>query len=352
MLIALLGTALLGVQTAPTPDRTCLDDNNRDICAPAMRAELLERLGMATAEADAAAGVESYRVFFVDGYGRDLPALVFERRPGSGPMSVVYGTEGRKLEVPVSPAVWDEMVARSEFADRELVQPPAEPRAANAPPAFCLHAWSSTVEMTNSPVTRWRSEPVRRRTENACNGALTTRFAFFVAEQALKAQPHCQGLDIDRQRNAVTLLASCLMLKGDRAAAGSLFDQISDGRPRQGADLTNPFVWQNYLGANGSPRLDWAGEVVVGQQGRDRKVAEFIVARLQETPTLRFYPMTYDATDARRVAVTGQVQYYEDMADGGERWFSADYVQTWVWDPGLNQWMVSDWTVQPFAPKA
>lgn len=345
MLIALFGAALIGAQSAPA-DRTCLDDNNRDICAAPMRAELLETLGMATAEADAAAGVESYRVFFVDGYGRDLPGFVFERRPGSGPMSVVYGTEGRRLEAPVSPAVWDEVVARAEFADRDLVQLPADP---NAGPGFCLHAWSSTVEMTNTPVTRWRSEPVRRRTENACNDALTTRFAFFVAEQTLKAQPHCQGLDPDRQRNVATLLASCMALKGDRVAAGSAFDQISDGRPRQGADLTNPFVWQNYLGTNGAPRLDWAGQTVVGAQGRDRAVAEFIIARLAEHPSLRFHPSTYDATDARRVVVTGKAQYSEEAEGGEERWLQADFTQTWIWDPYVNQWMVSDWTVQPFA---
>lgn len=348
MLIALLGAALIGVQSAPPSDRTCLDDNNRDICAPAMRAELLAALGMATAEADAEAGVESYRVFFVDGYGRDLPAFVFERRPGSGPMSVVYGRGGARLEAPVSPAMWDEVVAHAEFADRELIQPA---NAQDAMAGLCLHAWSSTIEMTNSPVTRWRSEPVRRRTENACNGALTTRFAFFLAEQTLKAQPHCQGLDLDRQRNVVTLVASCMALKGDRVAAASLFDQISDGGPRRGADLTNPFVWQNYLGTNGSPRLDWAGEVVVGQQGRDRKVAEFIVARLQQHPSLRFYPSTYDATDPRRVVVTGKVHYSEEAEGGEERWFEADFNQAWVWDPNLNGWMVSDWTVQPFTPR-
>ncbi len=346
MLIALLGAAAIGGQAAPPLDRTCLDDNNRDICAPVARAERLTSLGMATAEADAEAGVESYRVFFVDGYGRDMPGFVFERRPGAGPMSVVYGAGGARLEAPVSPAMWDEVVARAEFADRELAPLPA---VANPLAGICLHAWSSTVEMTNSPLYRWRSEPVRRRTESACNGALTTRFAFFVAEQTLKAQPHCQGLDPDRQRNVVTLVASCMALKGDRVAAGSLFDQISDGRPRQGADLTDPFAWQAYLGTNGSPRLDWAGQTVVGTQGRTRSVAEFIVARLQERPSLRFYPSTYEATDARRVVVTGKAYYSEQTEGEAERSFEAEFTQTWVFDPNLSSWMVSDWTVQPFS---
>ena len=346
MLIALLGAALLGGQIAP-PDRTCLDDNNRDICAPAMRSALLERLGMATAEADAAAGVESYRVFFVDGYGNDLPAFVFERRAGAGPMSVVYGADGKRLEAPVSPALWDEVVARAEFADRELVPLPADPDSA---PGLCLHGWSSTVEMTNSRVTRWGSEPVRRRTENACNGALTTRFAFFLAEQTLKGQPHCQALDPDRQRGTVTLVATCMGLSGDRVAAGSAFDQIRDGQPRQGADLNNPYAWQAYLGTNGSPRLDWGGQVVVSRQGRDRNVAEFIIARRQEHPNLRFYPATYEGIDAKRVLVTGQARYSREAANGEEAGFVANFTQTWVWDPNLSEWMVSDWTVEPFAP--
>ncbi|WP_298163392.1 hypothetical protein [Brevundimonas sp.] len=331
-------------------DRTCLDDNNRDICAPAMRAELLANLGMVTAEEDAAAGVESYRVFFVDGYGRDMPALVFERRPGGGPMSVVYGSGGARLEAPVSPAIWDEVIARAEFADRRLVEPTSA-STPNSAPAICLHAWNSTVEMTNSPVTRWQSEPVRRRTESACDGALTTRFAFFAAEQTLKAQPHCQGLDLDRQRNVVTLIATCMALKGDRVAAATVFDQIRDGRPRPDLDPLDRYAWQNYLGSNGSPRLNWGGEVVATQQGRDMNVAEFVIARLREHPSLRFYPATYDALDARRVVVTGQARYSEANAEGQEQGFSADFSQTWIWDPSLSEWMVSEWTVQPFAPR-
>lgn len=350
MLVAFLSAALLGGQTAP--DRTCLDDNNRDICAPAMRAELLQRFGMVSAEADAAAGVESYRVFFVDGYGQDMPALVFERRPGSGPMSVVYGSGGSRLEAPVGPSIWDEVVARAEFADRELSESPsAGGTASNAAPSICLHAWSTTVEMINSPVTRWHREPVRRRTESACNGALTTRYGFFLAEQTLTAQPHCQGLDQDRQRNVVTLIATCMALKGDRIAAASVRDQISQGQPRPGLDPLSPYAWQNYLGSNGSPRLNWGGEIVVTQQGRDRNVAEFVIARLRERPGLRFYPATYDAPDARRVLVTGRAQYPEEDAEGQERLVSADFTQTWVWDPSLNEWMVADWTVEPFRPR-
>ncbi len=346
MLIALLGAAVIAGQAANAPDRTCLDNDGRDVCAQAVRADLLQRLGLPSAEAEAGDGVESYRVFFVDGYGRDLPAFVFERRPGSGPRSVVYGQGGARLEAPASLEIWREVVARAEFADRELV-PSVVGREEVA---ICLHGWTSTVEMTNSPVGRGRVAPVRRRTENACDGALTTRYAFFVAEQTLKAQPQCQGLDPDLQRNTATLIATCVALKGDRIAAGSVHDQIRDGRPRNGLDQTSPLAWQTYMGINGSPRLDWAGQVMTTERGVDRAVAEFIVARLAERPGLRFELASYEGVDSRRVKVTGHARYAEETTDGQEREFQAPFTQTWVWDPNLSQWMLSDWTVQPFSP--
>ena len=66
-------------------------------------------------------------------------------------MSVVYGSGGARLEAPVSPAIWNEVISRAEFADRQLVDPALEAASSpNSPPGICLHAWNSTVEMTNS----------------------------------------------------------------------------------------------------------------------------------------------------------------------------------------------------------
>ena len=349
MLIALLAAVAIGGQAAPPSDRSCTDDNGRDVCAATERADLLQRLGMASAEDEAAAGVEAYRAFFVDGYGRDLSALAFERRPGSGPVSVVYGFDGARLEAPVSAAVWAEVVFESRFADRQLAEPVPEPAPGLPPPApaLCLHAWNLGVEMTNSPASRWETQPVRRRFESACNGALTTRFAFFIAEQALKAQPHCQALDESQQRNAVTTLGTCLTLRGDRIAAGQVFDTKSNGGPRYGLDPLQPGPWRAWLGTNGSPRLDWNGEIVSTAQGRDNVVAEFIVARLREQPSLKFRPVGYEGLTSKQVRVTGVAEYGVDEGDPSAR-MRADYRQTWVWDPNLSGWMVSEWTVGPF----
>lgn len=347
MLIALLGAAAIGGQTMPVWDRTCLDDNGRDICAERTRADLLQRLGMATAEDEAAAGVEAYRAFFVDGYGRDMPAMAFERRAGMGPVSVIYGFGGSRLEVPISAKTWAEVVAEGRFADRQLVEPAVE--AGAPPPAPCLHAWNVSVEMTNSPVSRWQTEPVRRRFESACNGALTTRYAFFLAEQSLKAQPHCQALSENQQRNAITMLGTCLMLRGDRVAAGSAFDAKNYGGPRYGVDPLQAGNWRAWLGTNGSPRLDWNGEIVVTDRGMNNLVAEFIVARLREHPSLRFQPASYEGLTSKQVRVTGVAQY--GVGEGVQATqMRANYEQTWVWDPNLSDWMVSNWTVGPFEP--
>ncbi|MGV3579295.1 hypothetical protein [Brevundimonas sp.] len=347
MLIALLGAVLIGGQASP--DRSCLDDNHRDICAPAMRADLLSRLGMTSVEDEAAAGVESYRAFFVDGYGRDLPAMAFERRPGQGPVSVVYGFDGAQLETPISAETWGRVLAESHFADRELVDNTPAQDPSQMPLRMCLHAWVSTVEMSNSQTDRWSTTPVRRRVENTCDGALTTRFAFFIASESLKAQPHCQALDQQQQRNAVTTLATCLGLGGDRISASAVMEQVRGGAPRFGLDQTDPGVWRAYLGTNGSPRLTWGDQTVVTTRGTDNNVAEFIVARLAESRRLTFEPRKFAGVSAREATVEGIAT--RAVGEGDPLTVTrANYRQTWVWDPNLAGWMVSEWTVGPFAP--
>lgn len=347
MLIALLGAVLIGQQEVAPHDRNCLDDNNRNICAPAIRAGMLSRLGMTPVEDEAAAGVEAYRAFFVDGYGRDMPAMAFERRPGKGPVSVIYGFEGARLETPVSAETWNRVVAESAFADRELVDIEPQNDPSRIGPRICLHAWVSAVEMSNSRPDGRTIMPVRRRSENGCNGTLATRFASFVAVESLKAQPHCQSLDQQLQRNAVTTLATCLGLSGDRISASSLMAQVRNGSPRYGLDQSDPYVWRAYMGTNGSPRLIWGDEVVVTDRGSNNRVAEFIVARLGESRRLTFEPQKFNGTSAREATVEGVV--IRAVGDTDPLTVTrASYRQTWVWDPNLSYWMVAEWTVGPF----
>lgn len=349
MFASLLVAGLIGFQTTdglPGP-RECLDDNHVNRCDDGVQAQVRRSLGVAAIEDEAAAGAEIYRAFFVDGYGRDMPAVAFERRPGRGPEAVVHGPQGRVMRAAVSREAWARVVERSRFADRRLEQPAAAPAPAEGtippPPVFCLHSWVQTVEMANSPVDRWKTQAVRRRTEDACGGALTTEFAFFLADEAVKALAPCETLDPEQTRNRITQLDQCLGLGGDRLAAAELANARSRFGPRARQDMTNANVWRAALGTNGSPRLSWAGQSVQTEQGRNNPVAEFIAARMAERPDLRFLQQRFEGRSSREGVIEGEAYYTE-----GEISMVAPYRQIWVWDPGLNEWMLSEWTVEPF----
>lgn len=320
----------------------CFDDNLTDRCAAEEQARVRALLGMASIEDEAAAGVEAYRAFFVDGYGQDMPAVSFERRPGRSPEVVVYGRNGQRMTAPVSATLWAQVRSESTFADREL-----QPIPSNSPwlPPMCLHAWVQTVEMANSNTSRSEIAPVRRRTEDACAAQLTTRFAFFLASEAVKAVPPCDVLSEQRQRNAVTLLVTCSGLMGDRLAAAELLNEKADRWPGQGFDWDNPYALMAWMGVNGSPALSWEGEVVRTARGEDKNVAEYLKARFAEHPSLVFAPRTFEGLNSRAAVIEGVAT--RSNAQGRE---SATYRQVWVKDPAMSEWMISEWSVQPFTP--
>ena len=326
----------------------CFDDNLTDRCAADEQARVRTLLGVASIEDESAAGVEAYRAFFVDGYGNDMPAVAFERRPGEGPKVVVYGREGRSMSAPVSADIWQNVQSESRFADRVLQEPVATATAEGQPtalPAMCLHSWVQTVEMANTWPERWSVTPVRRRTEDACGGGLTTRFAFHLADVAVKAIPPCDVLDEGQQRNRITQLDTCLRLKGDRLAAADLRNARSSFGLRRGADPADAYAWQAAMGTNGSPRLVWAGQEIKTERSRDKNVAEFLIARHAELSSLTFRQTVFEGIDSRRAIAEGVASYVVD-----ETTWQADYRQTWVWDPSLIEWMLSDWVVESFAP--
>lgn len=94
-LIAFLAVAALAGQEPAPVSRGCLDDNGADRCVAENRARILADMGAPAIEAEAAAGVEAYRVLQVDGYGNDQPVVAFERRPGASPRVAVYGRDGQ-----------------------------------------------------------------------------------------------------------------------------------------------------------------------------------------------------------------------------------------------------------------
>lgn len=339
MLVALTFALAL---SGPAQAADCTPKPRRDLCQTEVDPAVLTRFGIATAEAEAEAGVEAYRVFFTDGYNRDLPPLAFERRPGSGPTVVVYGPEGERMKGAVASDVWERVVAESRFADRVLApEPPAADEPAWVRTMPCLHPWSTGVELIN---TKPDSRSVRRRFENACGGELTTQYAFRLADEAYKALPQCHALDLDRQRNVVTLLATCVSLRGDRVAAAQVRDAIWQGHPN--GQRPDAGAWRAWLGTNGSPRLRWGDMEVRTDRGSNNLVAEFLVARMQEFPNLHFYAGRYEGVSSREVVVTGEATYVTGQQP--ERQWRAPYRQVWVWDPNLSEWMLSDWTMDSF----
>lgn len=340
--------AALAVMQTPAPGRECRDDNGRDVCADVEVSRVEALLGLTPIAVEADSGAEIYRVRYVDGYGRDMPAISFERRDGVDPVVVVNGREGRKMTAPVSSETWNRVRAESRFADRTLELPPALPALDGRPvppPPSCLHAWVVAVEMANSQPDGRKVEAVRSRTESACRGALTTRYAFLLADEAVKSLAPCGVLDGRRLRGTVGILEVCLGLEGDRFAAASLWNSKSTGAPREGLDRSDPGVWKAYLGTNGRPSLNWMGEQMVTERLHDDRVAAFIAEVIKGPPGLRFEPTRFRGVTSRRAQIEGVVLNF-----GNAPRRSADYVQTWVWDPNLSDWMVESWTVEPFRP--
>ncbi len=348
MLSVSIVALMLAGQAPPSIDPNCLDDNHTNRCAETVQAATRQKLGVAAISSEAETGAEIYRAFFVDGYGNDLPAVAFERRPGSGPTVVVYGLEGARMSAPVSAETWNRVRSESVMADRSLADA-ATPNAADEqgrppPPPICMHSWVQTVEMSNTRPERYQVVPVRSRTEDSCGGALTSRFAHLLADLAVDAIAPCDVLDDAHQRNRVTQLGTCLSLKGDRLAAAELRNSRIDFGLRPGADPTNVYAWQAAMGTNGSPRLVWGDQEVRTERGRNQNVARFLLARNAELTNLKFHQRTFEGVDAQTGLVDGLASYVAD----GITW-QAPYRQTWVWDQSLMEWMVSDWVVEPFA---
>jgi hypothetical protein len=342
----ILGLLMAG-QAAPLPDRDCLDDNLVDRCAESSRADTREKLGMVAISDEAGTGAEIYRAYFVDGYGQDMPSVSFERRPGQGPVVVVYGQGGEKISAPVSAGIWRKVQAESVLADRQILDPATSVDSSGRTVArqlpICLHSWVQTVEMANTWPETWRAVPVRVRTEDSCGGALTTRFAHQLAELAVEAVPHCDVLDETQQRNRVTQLATCLALKGDRMAAAELRNARLSFGLRPGADATSVYAWQGLMGTNGSPRLVWGDQVVRTERGRNQNVASFLIAKQVEVGPLTFRQVSFEGVNAREARAEGVASYRVS-----ETSWQARYRQTWVWDPAMQEWMISDWIIEPF----
>ncbi|HEX8215926.1 MAG TPA: hypothetical protein VF577_00555, partial [Allosphingosinicella sp.] len=66
-------------------DPNCSDDRGLNRCSDEQQRQMRQLYAVPTIEEHAAAGEEVRRVFYVDGYGRDLILIAFVRSPGKDP---------------------------------------------------------------------------------------------------------------------------------------------------------------------------------------------------------------------------------------------------------------------------
>lgn len=204
----------------------CHDDNMRDRCDPSIQAQTRALYGARTIEELAAEGVQVRRAFFVDGYGRDMPMVSFERARGRDPRVVVSvprrnengDVEAVELTAPVPSSTWNEIIEMTKHFDRALVSTQAQ---GDDVMTMCLHSWVVTMEASEPESAR----PVRRRTEDACNDGLTIDAGFNLGRRALALLPACNALRQDQHRNEIASFYACALLEGDRIAAAEALNQ-------------------------------------------------------------------------------------------------------------------------------
>lgn len=340
----------------------CFDDNLTNRCAEAEQARVRALLGVPPIEDEAAAGVEVYRAFFVDGYGRDMPAVSFERRPNEAPKVVIYGVEGHRLSEPVAMETWETVSRRSLFAEAPPPHDTNRPVSTLGPGSpgnpgdeieevvICLHSWVATFEST---MARDGTPMIRRRTEDSCQGGFTTAYAFEVAALAVSSLLACERLRPDDHRNDVARLQACLTLEGDTIAAGDLMNEKDDLPSPYWQRPVTAEAWRDWLGAGHAARIDWAGEVLVEPQGYyDTRPArpdlpQFLVQRATALAPFILRPARYVGENANRARIVGEISYPIGDPGASRSYMAADYSQVWIRSAG-DAWRLDSWTVGAF----
>jgi hypothetical protein len=256
LLAGLAAAAPAGGQARP--DANCRDDNGTDRCAEDQQRRMRELYGAMTIEQHQAAGDEVRRIFYVDGYGRDLVLVSFLRAPGRDPELLVQlpprGEEARPepMRAAVPQSVWNEVIAGSRNFHRSFAPEPGSPPGEAS---ICMHSWVYTIESAERPLAS-RPATVRRKIEDACEDGPGQLYALDLQRTALSLLPHCAALAPDQHRNPASTLAACRVLHGDRLAAAEALNlaetfQRIEG-PQDAARIAGLFAHQI--------RIDWAGQ--------------------------------------------------------------------------------------------
>lgn len=318
--IACVAFALFAIATPAVaqirPDPNCADDNGVDRCAADQQRRTRELFGVGAIEAHRDARDQVRRVFYVDGYGRDMIVIAFVRARGRDPIVRVHfprrrGEPPPPIETAIPLATWTEMLRRSEYFDRSFV---SETATGSDAMVICLHSWVYTIEATDPARSNGRPASLRRKTEDACQNGPGEVFAMDAQRTALALFPHCDRLDPRQHRNPASQLAACQLLAGDRLAAAEVMNRLDAfrraRRPGDGHHLAGLFV----SGAT----IDWNG-VRRPPDGPD--AAGFWLERVTGPDGGSFWPERIEGLTADRVRVIGSMERTVDPPEGGRTTF-------------------------------
>lgn len=277
----------------------CSDDAGSDRCSPEQHRRMLALYQLEPIERLREHGAQVRRIFYVDGYGRDLIALSFIRPRGGDPAVTVHyprrdGAAPREPMRALLPAsTWQDVLLRTSHFDRRLAPRDPSPTAPDAI-SICLHGWVSTVEAAD-PHER-ESAGTRRAVENACAEGPVAPLATALSNVALPLFPACAALDPERHRGAAGQLAACAMLEGDRLAAAEV---MNEAWPLIHADAAEDLSGLRPLFLEEAV-LDWNGE----RHERGGVAEAWLERKLRPMPS-GLYVTSYRGQSADRVQVRG-----------------------------------------------
>lgn len=347
---ALLGLALSLLQAPaaaqPVPDMNCTDDRGVNRCNADQQRRTRALFGVRTIEELRDAGDQVRRVFYVDGYGRDVVLISFIRAPGREPMAYVQfpRREGQPpipaLEASVPEGVWDDILRRSALFDRNFaVPPPAPPTAGEGQLiSMCLHSWVYTIE-ANDPQRR-TGDPasLRRKTEDACEDGPGEAFAWEVQTATLALFPACAALDSNLHRNPASQLQACSLLSGDRLAAAAVMNRLDRfrraDRPGDSQLLAGIFAFQGVS-------IDWQGM----QLSRPTQPQDFWLSHMTADGAQGLYYDSIEGLSADRVRFRGSLHRSTEGPAGTNPTYSyAPVEMIWVYT-GVREFQVESITV-------
>ena len=347
---SLAAAAALMLFSAPAPSaaRTASDPCRRPLdrtaCFVRHEREWLDLYGLAPAEAHRARGDEMRRALFVDGYGRDLFAIVFLRTAERPPTVTIHRPRGRnatgapqQISAIVPLDQWEDVLAGGRYFDRALVPLPP-PRDGSI--TLCTHGSFYVVEATSRSQYE-EGNRLRRRAENGCDYGLAAEYASFLARAAARLFPSCQLLLRDG-RPAQQVLDTCSRLTGDQIAAAEAYRQLDELRAAERAeDLA------------GVRRLFESGAVVEWTDDRTftrATAAETWLAGVGGMGRANFLFDGAVGQNARRVRMTGVMRRWVEGAAAAGTWYEAPASQTWTRVEDYSEFRVERISVGAFRP--